>query len=607
MPGINLLVKFNNYPKSIENEFFKAQNLMKHFPDYNALTLFKNDNTFLGFTGYDEYPKAIFKTKDYFIIVEGKVYNKTLSNIEGELIDIANLILNSDEKEEAIRRWIRESDGDYIILIIDKSRHIITIFNDLLGRLPIYFIKNDEGFILSREIKFITNFMKKVTFDKKAIVEYILFRYILGTKTLIEKVSRLEPSSIIQLNVKSREIKIVKVHHWNFEHKSLPKKSIKKEAQDLVEIFLGSCRDRINSFRNFNYVVALSGGLDSRSVAAGLKKLGVKFTGTTYLDFDKEAFSDVPIAKELADTLGIEWKLFNLKKPDIDDIKLLISLKDGLNFAKMSYILSFFKQIKNMFGTKIILFTGDNGNVLMPDLRPKKRLRNPDKLLDYILVENAIFNLSQIENLLEIDKNDIRTQIIQCIKGYPEMDLHQKYVHFIMNGNCFRLQFEGEDRNRFYFWSAAPLYSIFFFSKVMDIPDTHKQFYRLYRRFLEILYSEVAHINNANWNAPITSSRIYLNELAKYFLLNLPYNLIESVRRKYVKAKRIYNVDKGLRNFALNCLETSSIISDYLSISEVRKLIIEGCNEMQFYTILTMIEYMSNLEKQIKNRSEVSI
>jgi asparagine synthase (glutamine-hydrolysing) len=249
----------------------------------------------------------------------------------------------------------------------------------------------------------------------------------------------------------------------------------------------------------------------------------------------------------------------------------------------------------------VIYFTGNEGNVLMPDQRPKKNIRSINGLLNYILSENAIFSCNQIEKLVGVKADVIKESLLLHVNKYPELNYNQKYVQFVFSENCLKLQFEGEDRNRFYFWTVAPFYSSQFFYYVMNIPDRQKKYYKLYREFFNVISPETANIKNSNWNFPITSNRVYTNEFAKIILQNLPNFIRQALRRKYAPAKMRFRPNINLIDFIKECFDTSSLVSEFISRSETFRIINNNCNELQFYSLLTLIGYISEFEIQLEN------
>ena len=92
-------------------------------------------------------------------------------------------------------------------------------------------------------------------------------------------------------------------------------------------------------------MVSLSGGLDSRAVAAGLRREEIPFTAATFLNSQQTNAADVRVASRVAEALGVEWQLFHPRPPQGKDLVQLLDLKSGANNLRMSFILPFFHQL----------------------------------------------------------------------------------------------------------------------------------------------------------------------------------------------------------------------------------------------------------------------
>lgn len=97
---------------------------------------------------------------------------------------------------DLIRKFVAEADGDYIIYII-KGKQIV-IFNDYMGRLPLYYhLDNYQNFFASRKLNFILSNIQECIISKKSIAEYFMFEFQHGTKTLFRDIKKLDAHQIL--------------------------------------------------------------------------------------------------------------------------------------------------------------------------------------------------------------------------------------------------------------------------------------------------------------------------------------------------------------------------------------------------------------------------
>lgn len=595
MPGISFLYDLKGDLIQRESAILRALGSMIHTKQYDLKILLREKTYLLAYTSYEEYPIISFENEESHIYLEGKIYDRENSLINKELSNLAEGIFRMGYKsQEQLSNWLLNVDGDFIVFILNKRSDEIAIINNTLGRLPLYYYKVKGRLILSREVQFISNLVDN-EFDKMAIAQYLLFGYCLGKRTLLENTYRLEPATLMTINIKNSEIEIDRLYEFNFEMKKYSGINIHKNADELESSFYKACKNRTNSI-NKN-ILSMSGGLDSRSVGACLYKNNIPFYGVTCLDFNKTFNFDVKIAGQLADVFNIDWKVFPVPAPTGRDLLKLLRIKNGLNYLGMSFILAFFDKVKETYGSRVTWFTGDGGDKLLTDLRPSRSLKDLDDLVKYIISENKIFSLASVVDLVQVQEREITDELKDQLLSYPEKEWNKKYIHFVIYERVLKWLFEGEDRNRLYFWSVAPFYSIQFFIYAMNCPDEQKTDYGLYREFLLKLSPEAAAIDNANWKLPIISKRYKTKLLIRSILHSLP-----STIRRNIKGviKHTHSYDK--RSNFINCLREQlsncEYICNYLSNSAIQN-IIKNCtkySKQEMETLFTITSYIEKLK-----------
>jgi len=606
MPGIHLIVDFKSHLRDKESRITQAQNSLIHDKRYYCKTLSFSSTHFIGYAKYDTYPINVYENSRFLTCVEGIIYNKKNSTIQEDIYQISEEIFISDDNaRESITKWLLDSDGDYIVVVLDKISKKIAVINDALGRLPAYFYRDDERFFLSRETKFITALSERNTFDKTGIVEYLLFGHPLGERTLLEGVLRLQPATSIIIDPIMHHTKIESVYSYNFDNKKNKEKNLIDNVDRLKTLLVESCMNRANCIDNCQNVVSLSGGFDSRVVAVALETSGIQYSGATFLLKEQEI--DARIAKRVASILkNIDWKLLEAAPPTFQDVLKLLTLKDGLNYVGMSFILSFFEQIVKLHHDQIIYFTGDGGPVLKPltNIHHGNNIDTMDELVNSILEKYSVFlSLDEVGILTGFTKKDILDKIKEHIEKYPEKELKQKFVHFVIFEHCFKWSFEGEDRNRYYFWSVAPLYGIHFFDYAMNCPDEQKTNLKLYRTLIRELYPQVSNITSTN--DILLSSRIishpYITQIfdrlpreLKWCIKKLSLPIRKILARKHLQYAHNLDAEKCILDQITGCPS----ILNYFSEIELMKFIEKDIQKRKFDILFTVTSYIESIDRK---------
>ncbi len=567
-----------------------------HFSDYKRDVLLEDKFYFLGCTTYKEYPVATFENDEYLIYLEGKIYGLSIQNVEKELVELANIAMSTaNQPKFFIAERLLNMDGDFIVFILDKKFHRIVVLNDALARLPLYICRSKGQLILSRELAFIQKVSDKTALDRIAIAQYLLFGYPLGKRTLMEDIHRVAPATLISIDARNSKIEIENIHRFNFEEKKYSFIKNEENARQLVDLFDQSSRQRTLQENGYRNILSLSGGRDSISVAAALKRGDIPFCAATFLTHGKNNINDVESASMIADRYNIQWKLFALAPPKGKDYLTLLRIKQGLNYLGMSFILSFFERIKDTYGTRLVYLTGDGGDKLLPDLRPSRKVKNTDALVKYIISANQVFPLSAVAQLTGATEADIVEELRNHILSYPEKDCVQKYVHFVICERGFKWLFEGEDRNRCYFWSASPFWSMPFLHYAMNCPDDQKKKYGLYNNFLNILISGQMNNDYRNLRIPVTTGKFIIKNV---FVL-LPPGMKLAIKKYLLKNAHCYGNNSDIMNCFREQLRTSPV-SDYLKMDAARVSSYDKFQINNLFSITSLIAEIKGAQSALK-------
>jgi len=167
-------------------------------------------------------------------------------------------------------------------------------------------------------------------------------------------------------------------------------------------------------------VLALSGGLDSRAVAAGLGSRGIDFSAMTYVDPDGVCGGDPPIAQRVAAVFHAEWRAVELCPPRGRHLLDVLALKRGMAWLHWAMLLQFLEAVREEYGAQVFLVTGDGGDKVLPGLRPGRRFDDVRALTRYLVAHNSVLGLNETAALTGISAEDILAEIDSLLVTYPE-------------------------------------------------------------------------------------------------------------------------------------------------------------------------------------------
>ncbi|HMA75771.1 MAG TPA: hypothetical protein VKO43_00515 [Candidatus Krumholzibacteriaceae bacterium] len=608
MPGISFIYKPVGGLKKRKAQSLKALDSVIHEKWIERNILLEDDRYFLCCTSHAKYPVTVIENGEYFICLEGKIYGKTHSEISSEIRKLVKLFIeNSGSSREKITRWLMDTNGDFIIFILHRKSSSLWILNDALGRLPLYWNEDAGTLTVSRELRFIHHFSGGTGFDRTGSSQFLLLGFPLGRRTLLKNTFRLPPASVIRSDGKSDRVSIETLYNFNYDSKNNRGLSVGESADRMVAIFSDMCGKMADPVDK--NIITQSGGLDSRAVASALTGIDIDFSGATFLDYYKTAAKDIDIARELSEVLNFDWKLFEIGQATGEEVLKLLRMKNGMNFLGMSFSIPYFNAIRTEWGDRITYFTGEGGGLIIPDSRPFKKLKDTHELTRFIIKTNHVVPLDITAAVTGIRENDIIAEIREELAAYPERGMDGKYVHFIINQRNLKWTSEGEDRNRFYFWTVSPFNSIHFFNFVMNCPDKHKAKYKLYREFLLKLSPEASAVRNANWGFDISSKKYLLYLYARELYYILPASLKKLLRNKVKQTNDVIG-PYGKNSKIVECfnrqIQNCHSIGEYLSLGGISentgKLGKFGFDHL--FTLTSIIEDLSSSSSSIENYTD---
>lgn len=491
MPGTTLL----HGPAPSAANFERDLIDLRHDERYDSGLLVDAPFALVGESRYPAYPMRTTTVDGHRIVVEGRFYGRDGAAVDAALASIVEA-LDAGNLRSHLAEWLPTVDGDFVITVLDPDDGSATVINDYLGRLPLYYAETPEGVVVSREKRFVVDRLDEVKFDRMALAHHLLFGYTVGEETTVRGVRCVPPASILRIDGDGPEIERVCEHSYGRDEYA--DRSRTENATRLADRFDEACRARSETCGPS--LVSLSGGLDSRAILASYAEQGLPHIAAT-MDYRAVPQSDVDLARALTDAYGTDWYCYEVDRPDATVMNRQLKRRNGRNTLAISYLTSFFDRILADHGTMPHL-VGAGGDKVFPDLSPPRSLADVDDLVDQVIDSHGVFDLDTIEAITGVPAADIRESLRDHLAAYPESDPDRKYVHFVVHERGMNWIYEGEDTNRYYFWSLSPFWSTPVFRYAMNCPPAQKRYYRLYGEFLATLSERAVSVPNANFGVP---------------------------------------------------------------------------------------------------------
>jgi asparagine synthase (glutamine-hydrolysing) len=237
----------------------------------------------------------------YIFMMNGEIYNYI--ELRDELKALGYAFQTEGDAEVAFLAYfewgldaLKKFDGMFAISVIDKKEKTIILFRDHLGIKPLFYSNTGRSFLFGSDIRAIAS-KKELIFDTEAANEFIVYRSLLNSSTLVKNICEVPPRGVIKYHLDLKQTisysSIEPSYSWtlgggdiNGSFRNLITNSIQRRLRSDVPIGL-----------------MLSGGIDSSLIAAiiqtefrqtDLRSYSVSFPGGGY---DESKYQDMVASK----------------------------------------------------------------------------------------------------------------------------------------------------------------------------------------------------------------------------------------------------------------------------------------------------------------------
>jgi asparagine synthase (glutamine-hydrolysing) len=589
MPGLTLLIS-DEARSDPSCEPSKGQSILVHGPRYQPKSVISQLGLHLGWVAYEEYPVRVFRSHACVIYFEGRIYNRPIDLVEAELAAIASEIFEPARDDRRVARFMLDNHGSYIVAIVRPHSRDIVIFSDYFCRLPLYYAANEVQVIIAREAKFVHAMRPGSTFDRVGCAQVLAFGLPLGDRTVLEGVKSFPAAGLLRAQAVNGHVtwSLRELHSWNFDEEDVSK-PLSAHADEFADLFSSACRNWGSHPDSGGNLVSLSGGHDSRAVAAGLAATGTQVMALTYRDPNGKREFEIDYARQLAKILKIEWHCIDLPLAPASAYEELAWLKDGMNYTYMGFILKYLEEIVRRWGPQHKTFmSGDGGDDCLKVTSPKLSFRDINDVIRYIIKYEICMPLDRAEAILKLPAGTLHDELEKVFESYPEKVLARRIKRFKVLERARRFYFEGEDRTRAFLWQDSPFYSLPLFLHSMRVPDRLKYDHVFCRKAMMAVSPAAAAVPVHPSGYPPASWKYAVYHRTKGFLLALPEPVVAFGRRiANMPIDVPYNIPNTFTNYLREQLSHDTPLAALLDGSQVPRGL-QQINEQSFYCFWTV-------------------
>ncbi|KRG16093.1 asparagine synthase [Virgibacillus soli] len=414
-----------------------------------------------------------YENDRYWIIFNGEIYNYV--ELREELIE-AGFTFDTDSDTEVLialfsqlgEKAVEKLRGMFAFLIWDKEEQTLFGARDPFGIKPFFYKEDGDRTFFASEKKSILPAIENKELNHESLQHYLTYQFVPEPETMTKGIKKLEPGHYFVKKV-NQPMNIQRYWKAHFQ-------PVQKSEQDFIKEIKEVLFDSVNVHMRSDVPVGsfLSGGIDSTIIVSIAKLYNPKIK-TFSVGFERDGFSEIDVAKETADKLGVEnisyvitpeeymkelpkimWymddpladpacvPLYFVAREARKHVKVVLSgegsdeLFGGYNIYREPQSLEVFNKIPKVGKTILRALA----NVLPEGVKGKSFIERGVTPMEERYIGNAkMFEESEKRRLLKqynesIDYRDITRQLYQDTIGYDPVDRMQFVdIHTWMRGD----------------------------------------------------------------------------------------------------------------------------------------------------------------------------
>jgi asparagine synthase (glutamine-hydrolysing) len=435
--------------------------------------------------------------------------------------------------------------------------------------------------------------------DSLGLAQRLAYGHGLAGRTIWENIRLLPPAGMAVVDPARRMAHVQTIYAYDFGAKDsfLP---IEAHVDRLADLFVQACR--VRAMVPGPHVLSLSGGMDSRTVAAGLTRAGAAFHGRTFAKAGYTTDREAELAQRVAQTLNRPWKLVQVPGMTARAAHDLLIWRGGRNVLWMSFILAFYQALRDEFGPGVVGYTGDGGDFALPDMRPARTILSLEGLGDYIgdygYITNYCLKTEDAAKLAGIPLEKLTHSVLDHLKIYPMDQWNTAFIHYIFVDNIPHIYHEGLDRNRMFFWHTSPFFAPAFLGAALRVPWPMKAGYRLYQKVLERLSPEAARIEYGNHPLGSLSFRWHYFQ----YRLKKGHPRLAKWLKHRIKGEDVYAENSDLVRIVRHQIQSRPSLAGAMDAPFLKKLVHPSAMYNKF-NVLSLFTVVADLEEGLSGHS----
>jgi asparagine synthase (glutamine-hydrolysing) len=350
-----------------------------------------------------------------------------------------SLVNHFTDAEDAgtFEKILKSANGQFSVII--RTGAGVIAGTDRLRNYPLFYAKINGEFVIGDDCYKLAEMLPAKQFNHDAVDSFLGSGYVINNLTLIKDIFQVEAGGYVSL-----EREVMQKDYYEPEKESIIDIDIQRASHELNDLFQVTFRNHLKALEDKFIVIPLSGGYDSRLVAAMVARYHPE--NVLCYTYGRKDNYDVAPAKEAAEKLGFRWiniiydsELIRnyLNDKYFRDYYPYVAGLSGMFFLQEYFAVRYLKDNGLIPDGSVFMsgFSGDMlaGSYLIPSMKNQMSREKISKLIlrDY-------FRLITLDNkkksaILEQIKKRIPDNNPQAWRVFETWDIRERHAKFIVN------------------------------------------------------------------------------------------------------------------------------------------------------------------------------
>lgn len=210
--------------------------------------------------------------------------------------------------------WLSRLRGMFAIALWDQPARRLMLARDRLGKKPLFYVQDGRRLLFASEIKaLLAADARLAEEDPDALVPYLRFGFIGEPRTMFRRIRKLPAAHYLVHH--DGDTRVVPYWQLTFDEGGMAPRSERQWREELDALLEEAVRIRLMS--EVPLGVFLSGGLDSSTIVAYMRKAGVRPLKTFTIGFDRPEWDETADAQRVAQQLDTEHHVLTVRGGDL--------------------------------------------------------------------------------------------------------------------------------------------------------------------------------------------------------------------------------------------------------------------------------------------------